>query len=190
MTDMIRIDTSTGVFSRSAPKYKCSGFALLDLMKYMNNPVGIEIGSDVGETASFLLETRKDLFLYCVDPYEAYIDWNGNNLNDRDNVLSQFLSKMQPYEQRYKLFKMRSDDAIAQFMDQSVDFVFIDGLHEYEQTLRDCENYWPMVKKGGLLCGHDYKTIPGVNNAVNKFASDIGVNVMEADNDVWFWYKD
>lgn len=190
MTDVIKYDTrSSSMTYVGATVYNCSGEGIIDLIKNVEKLVGIEIGSDVGETASYLLKTRQDLFLYCVDPYLTYIDWNGNNLNDREDVLKKFCDTMKPYKNRYKLLRMKSDDAVDQFLDNSVDFVFIDGLHEYEQTLKDCQNYWSKVKDGGLFCGHDYKTIPGVNRSVNEFAGSINKTVLTTVNDVWYYFK-
>jgi len=188
MTEFINYNTSSGAVSYTNA-YHCSGQGILDLIKDVKHPTGIEIGSDVGETASYLLETRKDLYLYCIDPYMTYIDWNGNNLNDREDVLNKFMTTMKPYKDRYKLLRMKSDEAVIEFVNESVDFVFIDGLHEYVQTLRDCKNYWPIVKKGGVLCGHDYKTIPGVNQSVDDFAIQVNKQVLTTVNDVWYYFK-
>ena len=35
------------------------------------------------------------------------------------------------------------------------DFIFIDGGHYYETVISDWKNYWPMLRKGGLLAFHD-----------------------------------
>jgi predicted O-methyltransferase YrrM len=35
------------------------------------------------------------------------------------------------------------------------DFIFIDGGHDYETVKADYENYWPMLRKGGLMAFHD-----------------------------------
>ena len=40
--------------------------------------------------------------------------------------------------------------------DKSCDFIFIDADHTYEKFKDDLIAYWPKVKKGGILCGHDY----------------------------------
>jgi predicted O-methyltransferase YrrM len=191
MSDVFTYDTRySSTPYLSGRTYNCSGEGILDLIKNVDNPVGIEIGSDVGETASHLLKTRQDLFLYCIDPYVTYVDWNNNHLNDREDVLQKFLNIMKPYESRYKLLRMNSDDAVDQFIDGSVDFVFVDGLHEYDQTFKDCQNYWPKLKTGGLFSGHDYQTIPGVNKSVNEFAHSINKQVLTTTNDMWYYFKD
>ena len=43
------------------------------------------------------------------------------------------------------------------FPDASLDLVFIDADHSYEQTSADVRAWLPKVKPGGILCGHDYK---------------------------------
>jgi predicted O-methyltransferase YrrM len=194
MTDILIYDTQKAAFGlgQQPPNYECSGQAIIDLVKpfRMSRIIGLEIGTDIGQTARYLLKTEPRLFLYCVDPYSNYIDWNGNNLNDRDIIHDQFVQQSKEYEDRYMLYRKSSNDAVSLFLNESLDFVFIDGLHVFEQTYLDCFNYYSKVKKGGLFCGHDYNTIRGVNMAVNKFASEVGATVKTAINDVWYWYKE
>jgi precorrin-6B methylase 2 len=63
--------------------------------------------------------------------------------------------------------------AASKFSDASFDFVFIDGNHQYLQVLRDIDAWWPKVKSGGVLSGHDCEFIIPFNNTreVNIFAS-------------------
>lgn len=189
MTDNIIYNTTYAKPMSFLVAEKSSGMGILDLLIGVPNPTGIEIGCDVGENASYWLKRRQDMFLFCVDPYLTYTDWNGNYLNDRDVVYNKFIETMNPYVERYELLKMKSDDAVSKFEDNSLDFVFIDGLHEYEQTSRDCRNYWPKLKIGGVFAGHDYKTIQGVNDAVNEFAAEVNAKVLTTVNDVWYWIK-
>lgn len=46
------------------------------------------------------------------------------------------------------------------------DMVFIDGLHEFEDVERDILTWAPRMAPGGLLCGHDFRSCPGVAAAV------------------------
>lgn len=70
---------------------------------------------------------------------------------------------------RFVLF--RSDVAKNKILNNSIDLLFIDGAHHYEQVKRDILNYWPKIKVGGVLLGHDYsrqKLHRGVVKAANE----------------------
>jgi predicted O-methyltransferase YrrM len=63
--------------------------------------------------------------------------------------------------------KGQSDVIAKDFLDASCDFVFIDADHSYEAVLRDIDAWWPKVRPGGMLAGHDvHHTMPGVQQAV------------------------
>jgi hypothetical protein len=170
-----------------------SGRDVLDLLKDIPNPVGIEIGVDEGPTSWWFLKNREDLRLYGVDPYLEYNDWYPGGFISQDSNNTKFQKmkeRLKPFGDRWKHYRLTSDDALPLFEDNSYDFIFIDGLHEYDQVLKDCRNYWPKIKKGGVFSGHDYKVIAGVGKAVDEFAAEIGatVNYLPA-NDVWWWTK-
>jgi SAM-dependent methyltransferase len=80
---------------------------------------------------------------------------------------------MQPVEEFYTPMRMTSQDAVHQFDDASLDFVFIDASHEYEDVKDDIRVWIKKVKPGGILAGHDYYIngedfFPGVKKAVNE----------------------
>jgi len=94
------------------------------------------------------------------------------------------------YGDRFVLIRDFSDNVVDQFADGSLDFIFIDGLHTYEQLTIDCNNYYSKVKTGGIFSGHDFRVIPGVNKAVLEFAAKQSVDkILETECDVWYWYK-
>ena len=167
------------------------------VLKGVDNPVGIELGTDGGTTTLYLLKELPTLTLHGIDPYLPYIDWGGNSFSwhgglnhDNNNSYAAFMNRVESYSDRYTHHKKISDEAVNDFEDESMDFIFIDGLHTYEQVLKDCTNYYPKLKKDGLFCGHDFRTIVGVNKAVNEFALSIGIdtiNIMRQD--VWYWTK-
>ena len=150
----------------------------------------MEIGCSEAHTSKFLLDTNPDLKLYSIDPYVPYTDWNGNVLNDRQEFFERVTKEMVVYGDRFVLIRDFSDNAVSQFADGSLDFIFIDGLHTYEQLTIDCNNYYPKVKTGGIFSGHDYRVIPGVNKAVLEFAEKQHIDkILETECDVWYWYK-
>lgn len=66
-------------------------------------------------------------------------------------------------------------NAVYKFEDNYFDFVYIDADHSYEGCKNDLNQWWPKVKTGGIISGHDYfeVTAPaykfGVIEAVNEF---------------------
>jgi precorrin-6B methylase 2 len=66
--------------------------------------------------------------------------------------------------------------AAAQFPDQSLDLIFIDGNHQYDAVLQDLHAWYPKLRSGGLLAGDDYAW-PDVQEAVSAFSDQMGVPV-------------
>ena len=74
---------------------------------------------------------------------------------------------------RVELLETYSVDAARQLMQQGlagqVDSVFIDGDHNSAEVMADCQAWWPLLRDGGTLCGHDYWSAdPGVMDAVQR----------------------
>ena len=155
----------------------------------VKNPVGVEIGTAEGYTTEYLLETVSDLKLYGVDPYPEYVDWDGS-MPKYDENKKQLHKKVEKFSDRYTHIYKVSDEAVSEFEDESLDFVFIDGLHTYEQVLKDCVNYYPKLKKGGYIIGHDFARIQDVNTAVREFAMSVNKEILNARQDLWYWQKD
>ena len=170
-----------------------SGRELVPILKSINAKIGIEIGVDEGLTSQYFLSQLPDLKLFGVDPYAEYLDWNGNHLdqNGRNNTLELASSRLNKFGKRYMLYRVTSDDAVENFKDDAYDFIFIDGLHEYSQLKKDCANYFPKIRKGGVFAGHDYTAISGVKKAVDEFAKEVGAKIIHLpEKDVWYWIKD
>jgi hypothetical protein len=87
----------------------------------------------------------------------------------KDGLYNEFLKNIEPVKDIINPVRKSSEDAVKDYKDESLDFVFIDAGHEYEDVIKDI-NYWlPKVKKGGILAGHDYsQDSPGVMRAVHE----------------------
>jgi predicted O-methyltransferase YrrM len=91
---------------------------------------------------------------------------------------------------RAYVHRMRSTDAAKLDGHVAYDFVFIDADHSYEGCKADIEAWWPLVKKGGWICGHDYANpgFPefGVKQAVDEFVKRNKLDLELGDNFTWF----
>lgn len=182
------IDTSKNLFTTRS-EFKCSGYGLSDLLRDKGKISGIEIGCDIGDTAYFLLKTLPNLSLTSIDPYTDYVDWNGNNLVNRNDMYNQVLKRMEEFGDRFTLIRDISDNVFDTFEDGTMDFIFIDGLHTYDQLTKDCTNFYSKVTEGGIFSGHDFTAISGVNRAANEFANLQNKEILTTECDVWYWYK-
>ena len=85
-----------------------------------------------------------------------------------NEVLDMFNDRVKNHN-NISLIQKTSDDAVKELDSQTYDFIYIDGIHQYENVKQDIINYLPMVKKGGVIGGHDYgPSWPGVRQAVDK----------------------
>jgi hypothetical protein len=56
----------------------------------------------------------------------------------------------------FTLYEDISDNVHPLIPDNSIDLLFIDGSHDYERIKSDIINYWPKLKKDGVMLGHDF----------------------------------
>jgi predicted O-methyltransferase YrrM len=188
MNDIIKFDTVTQAFGIDRT-FKCSGYGLGAMVAEMKHPKVLEIGCDIGDTTQFLLDSNPTCVLTGIDPYVNYIDWNGNNLNDREVVYEKFMDRLKGYSNRFHLFRQYSDEIAEKLEENNFDLIFIDGLHEYDQLTKDCANYYSKLKEGGIFSGHDYNSIEGVRKAADEFAAKVGREIHFTECDVWYWVK-
>jgi predicted O-methyltransferase YrrM len=137
---------------------------LEDLIRYVNSFANtkemdmVEIGSYAGEsTVIFAKHFRR---VVAIDPYLNDYDVNDITCQFMDlaDVYSVFVKNITPYN-NIELIKKLSDFAIRDLITQKFDFIYIDGLHTYDQIKKDIKNYYPLIKSGGFIAGHDYHPV-------------------------------
>ena len=145
--------------------------------KFPSESKFVEVGSWKGMSSAYMAveiaNSQKDIKFYCVDTWEE-------NYNT-------FLDNMMPVRKYYKSIRARSLQAVKQFEDNSLDFIFIDASHEYQDVKEDIIAWLPKLKKGGILAGHDYypeQNTCGVKKAVDEI---FDTNLLEFKEDCWIY---
>ena len=181
--------------------------ALLQILRPLSKRLinGVEIGACRGDTSRVLLEYLPQLNLVMVDAWLPF-DPDSPYFKSRDSCARASYEEQQEHRfqaesvtrfahQRRRILSERSVEAARQVEDTSQDFVFIDADPTYESVKEDINSWWPKVRPGGFLCGHDYghprdrRGLWGVSRAVNEFARVAAVEVEKLDFTVWLIRK-
>jgi hypothetical protein len=134
----------------------------------------VEVGTWKGMSAAFMcveiINSGKKIRFDCVDPWTGSEEHQKGKMYEDKDVLNgtlyeTFLKNMEPVKGHYNPIKLPSVDAAKLYEDESLDFVFIDGAHDYDNVRKDIEAWLPKVKKGKMLTGHDW-SVGGVKRAV------------------------
>lgn len=128
---------------------------LADLFRELGFNIGVEVGVLAGEYSEILLRANPNLKLYGVDPW---IPHKGYRDYTRKETLN---SKLEEAHLRldglnFTFIQKYSMDAVKDFKDETIDFVYIDGDHSFQSVTNDIAEWTWKVKKGGIIAGHDY----------------------------------
>lgn len=140
--------------------------------------VGCWLGRSVGHLAKRVQESGKKITLWAVDhgfgtpsPVETPLHSPaltafGGNVMGR---MAWNLRECGVYDLVHPLI-VPSVRAAKLFADGCLDFVFLDAAHDFVNVTEDLHAWWPKIRPGGLLAGHDYdQGWTGVRQAVDSF---------------------
>lgn len=129
---------------------------LARLFSELGYRTGAEIGTARGSYAITLCVNNPKLKLYCVDAWATYDGLNDyTDQNQLDEYLAHAMKRLEPYK-GVEIVYSKSMDAVKQFADGSLDFVYIDANHEFPYVAEDLFYWSKKVKSGGIVSGHDY----------------------------------
>jgi len=133
----------------------------------------VEVGTWKGMSAVFMaveiINSGKEIKFDCVDTWD--ITPSQSDIPDRKykNLFNVFQKNIETVKHIINPVKSISWDAAKLYNDESLDFVFIDAGHDYVSVTKDLTAWWPKVKKGGIIAGHDYNNKFKVKEAVHDF---------------------
>jgi len=179
------------------------------------NGLGVEVGVFRGEFAECLLSSWHGRELLVVDPWKHLPDYLDSwNLPDEGMEANyhKTLQRLHRFSGRFRALRMRSLEAAKTVPNSSLDFIYIDANHSYGHVRDDLHAWYPKLRDGGLMSGHDYfdaladkdyeprpetmaqhhpkslLTSYGVKSAVVEFARDLGVEFGVTTEDCPTWY--
>lgn len=155
--------------------------------------VGAEVGVAGGQHIKALMENTKIEKIYGVDPYITNSwDMHGffsvdDEYGSFDGLYGEVKELLSQFGDRVELVRKKSTEAAPDFEDESLDFVFIDAIHDYENCYNDIAHWHHRVRKGGYVMGHDWEHsgFPEVQQAVVEHYGD---SVRGIPGPVHVWY--
>ena len=137
--------------------------------------VGAEIGVERAIYSKSLLTRIPELKLYLVDPWKAYKGYREHVSQSKlDGFYNETVKRVANWPNT-EIVRKYSIEAARTFPDKFFDFVYIDANHEFRHAVDDIAEWYPKVKVGGILAGHDYikrnnpEYLMGVIPAINGY---------------------
>ena len=165
----------------------------------------VEVGTWLGQSAAYLAVelinngNSHNVIFDCVDTWEGSsehlnkdglleFDWNIPSefglpilkekcLMTTDELYNKFLSNIEPVRHIVNPIKMKSVDAAKLYEDSSLDLVFIDAGHSFDDVVADIKAWLPKVRPYGFIAGHDYSWDDEVKRAVHSIFPTISMEV-------------
>jgi len=117
---------------------------------------GAEIGVAEGNYSEVLLKANPECELLLIDPWHAYSENPQNKTKEKHQFAwAETKRKIGLYKKAQMLVE-RSMDAINFVLDESLDFVYIDGNHSFDFVMQDLIEWSKRVRSGGIVSGDDY----------------------------------
>lgn len=145
--------------------------ALAKLVEQSGAQTCLEVGSYLGRTAITMARAGAEC-VYAVDTWQGALLPDGWRDSEAwgDRVFRECGQTIFEATYPHHVIPVRdkSVDVAARWA-QPLELIFIDGNHDYEHVRADIDAWWPHVKAGGILCGHDYcDYFAGVKKAVDE----------------------
>lgn len=153
--------------------------------------VMVEVGCWLGRSTSYVsgLCRARGLSLVCVDTWAGssdHFDAQYRELLASRDIEAEFRRHLAALELAADIRHTTSLAAAATFAPGSVDLVFLDASHDESAVTADIAAWWPTLRAGGILAGHDYREDhPGLVAAVDRAAAQRGLSLARGPGSLW-----
>jgi predicted O-methyltransferase YrrM len=151
----------------------------------------VEVGCWLGRSTSYVagLARARGLRLVCVDAWAGSsdrFDAQYCELLAQRDIEAEFRHHLDALAIAGDIRHTISLTAAATFEPGSVDLVFLDASHDEAAVAADIAAWWPTLRPGGILAGHDYRDDqPGVVAAVDRAAAQLGLTLARGPGSMW-----
>jgi hypothetical protein len=150
---------------------------LYETARFMENVV--EVGCWMGRSTHALLSGCGGT-VYAVDHFKgskSQVEGGAHAIAKTKDIRAIFDANVGYFENLIVL-QIDSREAAKLFRRKSVDMIFIDGDHDYEEVYADIVAWMPICRK--LLCGHDL-----FEAGVPKALKELNLNYTKQEGSIW-----
>lgn len=146
---------------------------MLDMFAKLGYKKGVEVGVMRGSYSIEILKRIPGVHLFCTDPWKVYA-YSHLSENQQNKNYEITIKKLDEWIKNGQctIIRKPSEEAVVEFEDRSLDFVYIDGAHDFDNICIDLIKWYPKIKYGGIMAVHDYYLASkrnGVVPAVDAF---------------------
>ena len=161
------------------------------LMNRVKGNIFIDLGCLVGGfTTQMATEAKKrNGKVYSIDLFGESVEPIGHwEIHQKYPIKQFFIENMtdRGLIEVIEVIQGNSVNVADRFKNESVDFIWLDTNHDYELTIKELPAWYPKLKIGGIIGGHDW-CIEGVPKAVKEFFKEFEVH--QSTNGCWSHIK-
>lgn len=156
---------------------------------------GAEIGVALGDFSEHILVHWRGARLVSIDPWmelppSEYVDKCNMPQQSMEESYEHAKALLSRFGNRSEVWRETSSDGAKRIAPGTLDFVYIDARHTYEAVSEDLAAWFPRLRPGGIIAGHDYddgyfaEGLHGVRAAVDEFFGRRELEVAHTHTDV------
>lgn len=124
--------------------------------------IGVELGVQNGLYSKAILSAWPNCSEYhLVDLWghqENYDDVANVGQSQQEKIYKTALQNTDPWKEKIRTCRNFTTSCALKYEDGYFDFIYVDARHDFKGVWEDLIAYWPKLKAGGIMAGHDYVT--------------------------------
>jgi Methyltransferase domain len=184
---------------------EAAGQSLIHLINLVckQDCVGAEIGLLKAETFCLILQNCPGIKkMYGIDSWKPWeCELTAPDFSYRmvfDEADSAFVKAMAYYNIQYQsgcsekavILEEDTSTAVKKIDDGELDFVFLDAYNSYDQAAREIREWYPKVKSGGIIAGHDWWSFE-IQRAIKEFFDEYKLSSkLSLYDNTYVWIKE
>jgi predicted O-methyltransferase YrrM len=146
---------------RGVPTFK-TRLDLGTILEEENMTTGVELGVQTGWFSSHLLRLWPSCReFHLVDVWasqENYADVANVNQETQNQFFERTIENTKEWSQKIRICRNYTSICVENMRDGYFDFIYVDARHDFKGVFEDLRLWWPKLRKGGIMAGHDYVT--------------------------------